>query len=217
MKGITYFDRKNFENVPNKPGVYAWFYPLRIKGADLDAFFNDIYNAMNYDANSKGVPEVQADLHYCWTQLKISSQLNLFNPFNNSRSNDIKSKEKWGKYKQLWKELKDHDLQFIKTVFFDMSFFMPPLYVGKSVDLRQRCIEHRQDVSDSKTGNFASRFSTYAEEKKLFSKEVSDLLFACRETEVKYPDSVIDNELKTLEELVEDVMKCLCRPPYSIL
>ena len=68
--GIHCQDKDNFEQIPDAPGVYAWFYPLYVTSHDFDVFLEQIRKVHLYDAWSKGVPRLEDEAKVGWLLLK---------------------------------------------------------------------------------------------------------------------------------------------------
>ena len=83
---------------------------------------------------------------------------------------------------------------------------MPPLYVGKAMNLRSRCFQHL----DGNSSDFSERYVKYAEDSKLNARLVSDLILAC----VRMDGDV--SSVANSEHLVEEILKAAARPPYGI-
>jgi hypothetical protein len=93
----------------------------------------------------------------------------------------------------------------------EASIFMPPLYVGKADNLRER---YEQHVEGARAGvnTFHNRFTEFARRNSM-TLSLSDLLFVCVETPLE------DNRLLRalgLNELLEQLLMRLCRPPFSM-
>ncbi len=91
------------------------------------------------------------------------------------------------------------------------SILMPPLYVGKTKNLNVRCNQH---INGRSSSQFHDRFENYAASIHATCNKVSDLLFVCVKT--------VDDERKVsaaeqpLEDLIEEIMKRIGKPPYSL-
>ena len=55
-KEIGFYTKETFERIPDGPGVYAWFYPLRITTEDPYQFIREVNLILNYDSNVNGKP-----------------------------------------------------------------------------------------------------------------------------------------------------------------
>ena len=94
------------------------------------------------------------------------------------------------------------------------SILMPPLYIGKTKNLRQRCIQH-QNLS-CEQNSFSKRFYDYAQENSLGSKSVKDLIFVCIKTdEINSNSDQVGKDY--FEELIEEVLKISAKPVFGRL
>ena len=99
--------------------------------------------------------------------------------------------------------------QALQQILLEASLLMPPLYVGRTGNLKRRYLEHTAGST------FHSRFTDHVA--KLGLKiGVSDLLFVCINTEQgldKVLGGVAQNDL---DKLIERVLMQFCRPPFSL-
>jgi hypothetical protein len=51
-KYIKIYNSKDFENVPESPGVYAWFYPLTIATDNIEDLGIELSAILNYDSKA---------------------------------------------------------------------------------------------------------------------------------------------------------------------
>jgi hypothetical protein len=193
---ISFYTSETFDNVPHQPGVYAWFYPLRINTKDLNQFVNEVSVALNYDSYSKGAPIREFQLEINWESFAHKIEVVPGNP-------------KLDSFKHIWDSIIEDNDRFneLRKIIMRSSIFLPPLYVGKAKDLNIRCFQH---INNNQKGNsFHTRFEDYAREKNLKVKKVSDLLFVALRTE---EDSSLSDQA---EDLVEAILKYLAKPKYS--
>ena len=194
---ISFYTSETFDKVPHTAGVYAWFYPLRILTKDLDDFIDDVSIALNYDSFVKGKPFREFTTEINWESYNHKIEIN---PSNN----------KLDKFKHIWDLFTKDDNKFddLRKVIMRSSIFLPPLYVGKAIDLNIRCFQHIN--AKNKSNSFHTRFEDYAEAKNLRVKKISDLLFVALRTE---DDENINPD--DAESLVEAILKHLAKPKYS--
>lgn len=186
------------ENIPDKPGVYAWFVPLYMygesNGESLDemvSFCHEIF----YGMNKPDFESFEAKRNLPWEELVLSSRLKKSpKPFSSDSSN-------------LWQELRKDEgkYNYFRRVLMEASLFLPPLYVGKTKSLKTRYGEH---ISDS---TFCLRFNSYAEERGLPIR-VQDLLYVTIALE-----GVGDNPFRDerVETLLEGILHRISMPPFS--
>jgi hypothetical protein len=198
---ISFYTKETFQDIPDVPGVYAWFYPLRITTDIFDEFLNEINTVLNYDPETKGEPKrvYSADLN--WQQIVQSISIK-------TKSYNI------DKYRKTWDKIMQDDNSSttkdnFKRIIMRASIFLSPLYVGKAKKLKTRCFQHINGKGQN--NDFNNRFETYALEKNLTSKKIKDLIFVTLLTENN------PNETEEAEKLVEAILKNLAKPKYSIL
>jgi hypothetical protein len=85
--------------------------------------------------------------------------------------------------------------------------------------LLRRCIEHRKGSGSSEDKNeFHTRFEEYTKTKILengknfYTNEVEDLIFVCIRASAS---SLDDNKENGIEELLENILQVIAKPPYS--
>jgi len=178
--------------------VYAWFYPLRIATRDLDEFMAEMLAIQNYDSTTLGKPKHRTSVEFAWRKIILDVELGSKEPTFDS-------------FRNIWDAaIADEQLFYhLRAVFMRASLFLNPLYVGKTRNLHNRCYQHVNGVGGS--NNFYERFMNYASKNKLNAKTVSDLIFACIRTD----DESIGSP-EELELLVEDLLKYLANPSFSI-
>ena len=195
---ISFFTKETFESVPDIPGVYAWFYPLRVNSKDPIEFIKEVNTVLNFDAKIGGKPVIKESFELSWRSIHLNIALMCNEP-------------NLGKLKSIWDDATKNEESFnwLRRCIMKASIFMPPLYVGKAVGLKTRCHQHIH--GNDKENNFHRRFTEFAIKNDIPAKNVSDLLFACiRTIEDGKP------QLTHLESLVEEVLKHLAKPVYSI-
>lgn len=200
-----YYDL-TFDSIPMVPGVYAWFYPLRVLSKDpndLEKLVMQVQSLINYDSQGCGQGLKETEIPAGWVNWRLGARrvprlFKLSPPFRN-----------------VWTEIAANEDLFLdfQQSLLKASVFMPPLYVGKADNLRARCRQHR-DGSDQVNG-FHRRFEEFARSEDLPIREVNRLIFACVKT-----TSVLGQEqnesISRVNEIVEAVMKSICAPPYGI-
>jgi hypothetical protein len=204
-KYINVYTSKNFDEVPEVPGVYAWFYPIELPSKDIGDLSLELTSILNYDSGVKDSVSGSADIAFNWktTKVKISEESNV----------KLKSSSK-----QTWDKLISDEESFLdfRKILLASSILMPPLYIGKTNNLLRRCIEHRKGSGDK--NEFHTRFEQYTETKilengkKFGTQKVEDLLFVCIRTSAS---SLDDNKENGTEELLENILQLIAKPPYS--
>ena len=191
-----------FDEVPASPGVYAWFYPLKVPAHDLDNLINELRNVFSYDAilEREGIIESAVDLNWETILFGVSKQ---------NRAKGVPN----GIYEE-WKCLLDKPEEFkeFRKALMGASLLMPPLYIGKATVLRNRCSQHLVGKKD-KSG-FKKRFENFAIDNKLTTKFVKDLIFVCIQT--KYKEQNSNHGYDNSQSLLEEILKLSAKPPYGI-
>jgi hypothetical protein len=201
---IGFYTKETFDSIPASPGVYGWFYPLRITSYDAESFVGEVNRVLNYDAGVKGSPRLSRDFDFKWLRAAIAVELGP-NAFQ------------LGNFKKIWDDATNLPGGFeeLRRTVMKASIFMPPLYVGKTSNLRLRCMQH---IQGSNGGNdFHNRYQQHASAVGAAARNVADLLFVCIklggfEDAAEQPTAGGD-----LEGLVEHLLKSLAKPPYSRL
>lgn len=192
---VGIFWKGRFDEVPPFPGVYAWFYPLRITSYVLDEFLDEVRKVHLFDPRTGSFPRVQAEGRLGWSLLKWSASLN--NP-QASLSSDMR---------HTWDQLVGDSDSFerLRRTILKASLLMPPLYVGKAINLRNRSSEHLASNSD-----FAKRYEKRACDLDLSAHRVRDLLLITLQTDTIRTDG------SDTEALVEEILKVVARPAYGV-
>jgi hypothetical protein len=201
---IGIFWKGRWDEVPSGPGVYAWFYPLRISTYDLRVFLDDVSRVMSFDARSNGVPSRALKARMTWEEIAIQLRIQ---PSPGKIPVDVEA---------VWSQVTADPLGFerLRRAVMRGSLFMPPLYVGKASSLSVRCHQH---LAGSSNNDFHKRYRDFARTMALRASEVNDLLFACIRTA---SDSALaagsEDEDDAIEGVVEEILKRACRPRYSV-
>ena len=117
--------------------------------------------------------------------------------------------------KTLWNEAVADKKKFdnLRRIIMKSSILLPPLYVGKSNNLSIRCSQHRN--GNDKKSSFYKRYREFAKKNNVRAQEVSDLLFVCLSTIEETKDNK-DIYIENLESLVEEILKTISKPAYSV-
>lgn len=200
---VAIFWSRTFDEVPESPGVYAWYYPLRIHSLSIDDLIAEINSVFYFDGAINGPLGGSAHIDLCWRRLGVDVNES---PRHSRLPEHLSS---------TWSELlKDQDgakfLRFRQSLLAS-SILLPPLYVGKANNLHTRCHQHIRGAHES---GFRSRFECYAKEHDLHSAVVNSLLFACirlDEEDFIEPGACSDE----LPRLLEAILQIGARPPFG--
>ena len=168
-KEIGFYTKETFEKIPDVPGVYAWFYPLRILTKNPYEFIREVNLILNYDSSVNGKPSKRELVEFKWETIDLSLDIN-------SKEPDLDN------FMEIWEKAAESETKFdqLRKLIMRASIFMTPLYVGKTVQLRRRCFEHITG-NDGKN-NFNKRYSGFAEKNNIRFNSINDLLFVCVRT-----------------------------------
>jgi len=193
-----------FDQIPESAGVYGWFYPLRVTTKDLRELISELSKVSDYDALCESKPQSTNNLDFNWITSKVTIKQSL-----KLKSIPQKVFDAW----ELYKDDEDLFNQLRKSLM-SASLLMPPLYIGKTNNLRTRCMQHvkgtDQDVSD-----FHQRFETFAKSENFSSQEIQNLIFVCVKTEYDKTDKSMDNTFLNPHSVVEEILKAVAKPPYG--
>lgn len=202
---VGFFYEANFDEVPSSPGIYAWFYPLRILSRsedELARFVSNVQALLNYDAVDRAAPSREAELPMSWWSWSIVAGKKP-KPFHLSAP-----------FKQAWIQIANSDELFLdfQQSLLKASILMPPLYVGKADNLNIRCGQHLSDTSGANT--FHNRYEHFARHLNLPLRSVRQLIFACVRTGNQSQQG--PHSVPQVHELIEGIMKSICAPPYGL-
>ena len=201
-KEIGFYTKETFDSIPPSAGVYAWFYPLRVTTTDPLAFLEEVNTILNYDAQKRDQPSRSENINFAWNYITLKLCLKYKIP-------------KFDSFIEIWNKVIQNEDRFdyLRQVIMKASIFMSPLYVGKASNLQRRCKEHIN--GNDKSNNFNCRYTTFAKQNGIRANKISDLLFTC----IKIDDVLIEGEggaSENLESLVEEFLKYLAKPIYSV-
>lgn len=199
-KRISFHTKETSQAIPEASGIYAWLVPLWMYSNDLEALIKLINIIHLYDPISKGEPVCSVPAKFNWDIVQVQLRRYL----EPSVSEDLKRK---------WQEmlLEPEKKDAFSRALMEASLLLPPLYVGKADNLKERYLQH-VNGGTREENNFHNRFSEYAQSNEL-RLLVSDLLFVCIRIDAE--TSLVLRE-SGLNWLLEQVIMRLARPPYSI-
>ena len=206
---ILVFHRK-WDEVPDKPGVYAWYYPIRIPSTKLSDLIDELRAVRNYDARCQGIPEAEYSIKLNWTQIHTCTTIEV--------KHDIPPDGVYEAWDQILGEGGETLEDFRKTLLVS-SLLMPPLYVGKTSSLRDRCAQHRgvgSTLTPDDNSSFRARFEKFASKNDLIkTATVNDLIMVCVTTSEGL-DAPGHHGYKNVRSLVEEILKAASHPPYGM-
>ena len=203
---IGFYTYSNRINIPEGPGVYAWFYPINIKfksREDLRKYLIKVREIQSYDSKVKGNSAIDRDFNFNWDPHNV-----LIRKTPEKTSITAPQIANWAKLKKADSTLQDAT----KLYTLAGTLFTKPIYVGLSTTLRKRYNAHISGRGT--TGSFYNRFTSYM--KKLhMTDSLEDLLFVCipfaNESTEKWSEDELDAQLG----IVETIFKILGQPVFS--
>jgi len=203
---IQVYTARNFDDVPSSPGIYAWYYPIKLPSSNIEDLSLELSSVLNYDSKLKSDKDRMGNIEFNWKNIEV----NLKEKHNDSFPPRIK--EHWEEFKNDEQSIKELERMMLVG-----SILMPPLYIGKTNNLNIRCRQHRSNTNFDEN-NFHTRFENYMKNKVLENQEqhltqyVEDLIFVCIKTDA-FENTEKDNTKS--EEILEEIFKIFARPPYS--
>jgi hypothetical protein len=191
---VYFLNSTNFDKAPASPAVYAWYYPLRVSTDRIHDFMNQIGAVLAYDSKNGGRFSDSATFGGSWRDFTATFSINDF-------SGQIPDT-----FIRAWNRALASDKDQLRRDIMLCSVLMPPLYVGKTLNLSRRIREHIEGRPPHQ--DFHARFSRYAKAQQLPQREVSDLLcLGIVTSRSEEPDDYI--------KLIEFIMKKLAGPGFS--
>jgi len=197
-KRIGFYTKETRNLIPEAPGCYAWFIPLWIYMDDLRSFVENLNRVLLYEPAAGGQDQLVAEFQWDAIGLQVQKLPNVH--VSEARDAD-------------WRRIMgDKALrEAFQQALMEASIFMPPLYLGKTDNLRVRYGQHVEGMGPG-ANVFHTRFTSFTQSLGL-ALTVSDLLFVCVLT-----DRDTDRTLReaNLTELLEHVLMRVCKPPFSM-
>lgn len=197
-KRILFFTKETRDQIPEKPGIYAWFFPLWLYKDDIVELVDLLNKMILYDARCEGIPKQASNVKFNWSQVKVQ----LTKAYTRSINPDSSLKKRWDEV------IQDNEAkEALSQTLMEASIFMPPLYVGKTRNLKSRYFQHVKGTAYEKS-DFHKRFTEHANE--LIDElpiMISDLLFACIITDSK-TNKVFNSE--DINDFIETIILKVC-------
>jgi hypothetical protein len=196
---LGFYTKGTRDRIPEIPGCYAWFVPLWIYREDFDELTRIVDYLIDYE--QEPVKEVQVP--FTWESVTLRVR----------RSTKSTSRER---SRATWAQVLGNPAarDALQQTLMEASLFMPPLYVGRTNNLKQRYLQHTK-ASEPQKNVFFSRFQECVERLRL-KISVGDLIFACIETPSAMRDLLGDSDESDSNQLIEHLLMQFCRPPFSI-
>lgn len=194
------YTKETSRRIPESPGCYAWLLPLWLYREDIDALMQIVGELLSYDRN----PEKEVEASFTWESVRLRVRR-----ISEARPSKV--------FHSTWKCLLADDIarQALQRILLEASLLMPPLYVGRTGNLKRRYLQHTKGSSGK--NDFHSRFTAHVANLKL-KISVSDLLFACIRTpkELSLVLEKHEGEEKELSGLIEQMLMQFCHPPFNL-
>jgi hypothetical protein len=203
-----------FENIPNKPGVYAWFYPLFVYEDDtLNSFFKRVEYVISYNGVKGEVNDIN----------EICSVMKFANSTAFSKTEIIKKdffRNLNDSYAQSWDLMKCDQQRWteFKNQLLAASIFLRPLYIGKADNLLVRINQHLNDQRGA--NSFACRFEEHMKKMPVIygenSKVMSGLDGSVNMSDLHLSYIEFNDELHTnTNKLLEKILQHFIQPNFS--
>ena len=201
---IGFFTSRTASRIPHKPGVYAWFLPLRHHRIErIVNFLEQVRKISAYDSRSGTIgswdsadhPEARTGFNWDPIRVTVSREIRI------SESEVIEN---------AWKAITTASTEIQNSFGHALligTLFSRPLYVGLTTDLNSRYQQH------VKTGStFKKRFEQHMIETGI-RFAVDRLLFACIPIDAgeAAAQALTEERIKALEH----VLKVICQPSFS--
>lgn len=200
-KHIGVFWENTFSDIPDTPGVYAWYYPLRIVSLEIEVLLRELTTVFNFDSTVEGPVAWQSDIQLCWRRLLLEAKEA---PRHEGLSPVLT--DRWNKI-----ACDETALAAFRQQLLAASILLPPLYIGKAEKLQTRCFQHIRGNNDN---GFHSRFETFAAKNRLTSPRVEKLIFAC--IGVQHSKDQDETHEESAARLLEGILQLAGCPPYGM-
>lgn len=190
--------------IPEEPGVYGWFIPLWLpeNTENAQAYISRIGQYFLYDSTIEGVAEKKTDIKFSWEAF----ELNLKRKLKSETTEELE---------RLWSNMMNDEESYnaFSRALMEASLLLPPLYIGKTNNLRARYFDHVN--GSNRKNDFHKRFSEFTR----FTETqmgVGDLLFVSVKTGYEVNKVFVDREDLELNSLLEQVVMRIATPAFSL-
>jgi len=192
---IGFYTRRTAHLVPARPGVYGWFFPLRI-GPSADDMLRFARRLLAYDAHTQGVATWSEEkAGFNWDPLVVSV----------SRSSDHHCPDGTERNWQTIHQDAGVAKAFRQALMIG-TIFARPIYVGLAGNIKRRYQDHVSGRGGDNT--FHSRFVDYMKTLGR-STSVDQLLF------VAIPLRGGSQLSKEQTSVLESILKVICQPVFG--
>lgn len=196
---LGFYTKETGATIPEQPGCYAWFLPLYFYRRDLDQLMSVVGRVLDYEQN----PEQSVRVPFTWDSVNLRV----------SRQPTIRVSER---LRDIWNRVTSNSTtrNALEETLLETSLLMPPLYVGRTENLRRRYLQHTAKSGHGKN-DFHSRFTQWADTLDLHLS-VSDLLFVSVRTRDDLSLALDEFAQDEVELLMEQILIQFCRPSFSL-
>lgn len=193
---LGFYTQETKEFIPEQPGCYAWFLPLWIYQTDMVSLMATVNDLYGYEQDPE--KELNADFNWHSINVRVNSRRTV-----TQISADLRD---------TWNRIVSDDeaKSALQQLLLEASLFMPPLYVGRTTNLKGRYLQH---LTDKGKNDFHSRFTECVARSNV-TLEVGDLLFVCVRTHDELGRKL--EQFHNVELLVEQMLMQFCSPPFSL-
>lgn len=193
---LGFYTIQNRQDIPGVPGCYGWFLPFWLMRNSLPEFLSAFGAVLSHEPNSPR----EMDAGFNWDAVKVRVRRS-FEPTLPAFVEPL--------WDRVHRDTKAKNA--LQQVLLQASVLTPPLYVGKTDDLRRRYTQHTKRGGSG----FNRRFSDYSSREEL-GLQVEDLIFVCVSTAPDVERALTSKgDRHQINRLVEEILKRLCRPPFS--
>ena len=197
---LGFYTIETQERIPALPGCYAWFLPLWLYVDSLDKIVERVMKIVDYEPK----PEKTVSAEFQWQSVEFGVQ-------HRARLRSVSEGDR-----ATWQRLVANPpgRDALERCLLEASLLMPPLYVGRTNNLRRRYLEHTDLVHDD-YNKFNKRFLDHMRHLEI-KLRVSDLLFVCVKTPSDLESTLGVYGSGEVESLIEHLLMQFCRPAYSL-